>query len=82
MGCAGETRDIWGYGLNRCFWGDGFLLLYKHLDNGCPRLPRNESEARLLTAQEVRWFFEGLEIEQLKAIKPRRKGIVYRMYME
>lgn len=57
--------------------GDGFLLLYKRLDNGSFRWPRNESEARQLTEQEVRWLFEGLELEQPKAIRPGRKGVIY-----
>lgn len=57
--------------------GDGFLLLYKRLDNGTFKWPRNETEARLLTPQQVRWLLEGLEIEQPKAIKSGRKGILY-----
>ena len=46
--------------------GDGFLLLYKRLDNGCFRWPRNEIEARKLTTQQIRWLMEGLDIEQLR----------------
>lgn len=57
--------------------GDGFLLLYKRLDNGSFKWPRNETEARLLTPQQVRWLLEGLEIEQPKAIKSGRKGTLY-----
>ena len=53
---------------------DGFLLLYKRLDNGVFRWPRTETEARLLTEQEVRWLLEGLELEQPKAIKPGKAG--------
>ena len=56
---------------------DGFLLLYKRLDNGTFRWPRNETEARELTEQEVRWLLEGLEIEQPKAIKSAEHGAVY-----
>ena len=57
--------------------GDGFLLLYKRLDNGAFRWPRTATEARQLTDQQVRWLTEGLEIEQNKAIRPGRKGIFY-----
>ena len=57
--------------------GDGFLLLYKRLDNGTFRWPRNETEARKLTSQQIRWLLEGLAIEQPKAIKPSKPGIVY-----
>ena len=53
--------------------GDGFLLLYKRLDNGKFRWPRNETEALLLTPQQRRWLLEGLEIEQPKAIKNASK---------
>lgn len=57
--------------------GDGFLLLYKRLDNGSFRWPRNETEARELTEQEIRWLLEGLEIEQPKAIKPGKNRGIY-----
>lgn len=57
--------------------GDGFLLLYKRLDDGAYRWPRNETEARLLTEQEIRWLLEGLELEQPKAIKPSKPGALY-----
>lgn len=55
--------------------GDGFLLLYKRLDNGSFRWPRNETEARKLTPQQIRWLMEGLAIEQPKAIKTSKPGI-------
>ena len=38
---CGRRRDR----IKSLIWeGDGFLLLYKRLDNGCCRWPRNESE--------------------------------------
>ena len=57
--------------------GDGFLLLYKQLDNGRFQWPRNETEARLLTLQQTRWLLEGLKIEQPKAIRDGKPGILY-----
>lgn len=57
--------------------GDGFLLLYKRLDNGRYRFPRTETEARQISKQQLRWLLEGLEIEQKKAIKPGRHGTIY-----
>ena len=48
---------------------DGFLLLYKRLENGSFRWPRDETEAKKLTPQQIRWLLEGLSIEQPKAIK-------------
>ena len=57
--------------------GDGFLLMYKRLDNGRYRWPRNEIEAKQLSAQQLRWLMEGLEIEQKKAIKPGKRKCLY-----
>lgn len=57
--------------------GDGFLLMYKRLDNGRYRWPRSETEARQLTPQQLRWLMEGLEIEQKKAIQPASRKCLY-----
>lgn len=71
---CGKRRDR----LKGLLWeGDGFLLLYKRLENGGFRWPRSETEARRLTQQELRWLLEGLEIDQPKAIKPANSGALY-----
>lgn len=71
--CGRDSRKLKGL-----LWeGDGFLLLNKRLENGCYRWPRNETEARLLTPQQIRWLLEGLEIEQKKAIKQGCPGTIY-----
>lgn len=57
--------------------GDGFLPLYKRLDNGKFQWPRNETEALLLTSQQIRWLLEGLKIEQPKAIREGKPSAVY-----
>jgi transposase len=57
--------------------GDGFLLLYKRLDNGKFQWPRNETEALQLTPQQTRWLMEGLKIEQPKAIREGKRGALY-----
>jgi transposase len=50
--------------------GDGWLLLYKRLENGGRfQWPRKESEARLITPQQLRWLLEGLSIEQPRALR-------------
>ena len=52
------------------YWeGDGFLLLYKRLENGNFQWPRSGEEVRSLTPQQYRWLMEGLKIEQPKAHK-------------
>ena len=53
---------------------DGFVLLYKRLENGKFRWPRTEEQVRSITWQEFRWLIEGLSIDQPKAIKKAQKG--------
>ena len=55
---------------------DGFVLLYKRLENGKYKWPRDSDEAIQITPQEFRWLMEGLSIEQKTAIKPARTGAV------
>lgn len=43
--------------------GDGFLLLYKRLEAGKFRWPRNVCEVKKITPQQYRWLMEGLAIE-------------------
>ncbi|MEG0597694.1 MAG: IS66 family insertion sequence element accessory protein TnpB [Oscillospiraceae bacterium] len=53
------------------YWeGDGFVLLYKRLENGVFQWPRTEAEACQLTQQQYRWLMEGLSIQQPKAHHP------------
>ncbi len=54
--------------------GDGFLLLYKRLENGKFQWPRNKHEVNQLTPQEYRWLMEGLSIHQKKKVQPASKG--------
>ena len=52
------------------FWeGDGFVLLYKRLENGRFQWPAAPDNLRSLTRQEFRWLLEGLSIEQPMAVK-------------
>lgn len=52
------------------FWeGDGFILLYKRYENGAVKWPKDESEVRELTPQQLRWLLEGLSVDQPKAVR-------------
>ena len=61
--------------LKALLWeGDGFVLLYKRLENGRFQWPRNENECRPISWQEFRWLMEGLQIEQKTVIRPALPG--------
>ena len=49
--------------------GDGWILIYKRLEAGRFQWPRKETEARLITQQQLRWLLEGLSIEQPRALR-------------
>ena len=67
---CGKRRDR----MKALLWeGDGFLLMYKRLDNGSFQWPRNGAEAKLLTHEQYIWLLQGLSVEQPKAIKQAPK---------
>ena len=64
---CGRRRDR----LKGLYWEEnGFILLYKRLENGSFQWPRNGDEAQSLTMQQYRWLMEGLQVEQAKAHRP------------
>ena len=71
---CGRRRDR----IKGLLWeSDGFLLVYKRLDNGCFQWPRSEMEAKLLTPQQIRWLLEGLKTESPMAICEGKPGALY-----
>lgn len=52
---------------------DGYLLLYKRLNNGRFHWPRDKNEVRELDEQQLRWLLEGLKINQKTSIKKVNK---------
>ena len=64
---CGRSRDR----IKGLYWeGDGFVLVYKRLEQGVYQWPRTAQEVKAITSQQYRWLMEGLKIEQPKAHKP------------
>ena len=52
--------------------GDGFLLLYKHLQDGRYQWPRTAQEVREMSQEQFEWLMSGLPIEpSIRKIKPK-----------
>lgn len=59
------------------YWeGDGFILVYKRLENGRLKWPKDQNEMKELTSQQLRWLLEGLSINQTVTIKPAAQGYI------
>ena len=68
---CGKRRDR----IKVLFWeGDGFVLLYKRLENGSFKWPRTKDEVKPISWQQFRWLMEGLEIEQKSVILSAEKA--------
>ena len=56
--------------LKALLWeGDGFVLLYKRLEDGRFQWPQAEEDVRKISERELRWLLEGLSVDQPKAVK-------------
>ena len=52
------------------YWdGTGYWLLYKRLEKGTFRFPKEENGTVVITEQQLRWLLEGLSIVQKRAHK-------------
>lgn len=64
------------------FSGDGFVLLYKRLNNGHFQWPRSKDEMKLLTPQAFRWLMEGLSIKQKSIAELERENSMLKAEVE
>ena len=55
----------------------GFLLLYKHFENGYMKWPRDRSEIRRLNYRQMACLVSGLAIEERRIIQAITPGHVY-----
>ena len=63
--CGKRTDRIKGL-----IWeGDGFLLLYKRIENGNFRWPRTKEEALEITTDQYKMLMQGLEIVARRPIE-------------
>lgn len=52
--------------------GDGFLLLYKRLEDGRFQWPRNQQEVSQITQEQFQYLMSGLSIvSSIRAVNPR-----------
>lgn len=53
---CGRRRDR----IKALYWeGNGFVLMYKRLEQGVYQRPRTDTEVRQITPQQYRWLMEG-----------------------
>ena len=58
--CCGRSSNR----IKGLLWeGDGFLLLYKRLENGRFHWPRNSDELRLIDDEQYKWLMKGLSVD-------------------
>ena len=60
------------------YWqGDGFLLLYKRLENGRIQWPKNKHEVKKIHSKQLLRLLDGLSLEEKKTIHRAKTGAIY-----
>lgn len=58
------------------YWdGNGFCLLYKRLEKGCFKIPR-DGQALAISYDELRWLLQGINFQNL----PKPSGFLVEKY--
>lgn len=67
---SGELFIFYNKNFNKLkilYWdNNGFCLWYKRLEKQRFKLPKDNSESLVLTAQQLRWLLEGLDFTKMK----------------
>lgn len=66
--CGSRSNKIKGL-----VWeGDGFLLLYKRIEDGHFQWPRNREDAMAITPEQLAWLLRGLTMEpSIRKVSPQ-----------
>ncbi len=71
--CGGRNNRFKGL-----FWdGEGFIMLYKRFENGHLSWPRNNTDAKELSAQQLNWLLQGLNPFPTRKIMAAHPGTFY-----
>ena len=62
----------------RLYWdGEGFILLYKHFENGGLHWPRHRNDAVQLSRRQIKQLLEGISSLLIKRVKPVSNEYLY-----
>lgn len=56
--------------------GDGFVLLYKRVEDGAYQWPRNRQEIQQLSWKEFGWLLDGLKPEQPAVLRRSERRVL------